>query len=126
MKRTVLSIEDTAGIRRLIRLTLEYEGFDVVEADDGRHGLDLARQILPDLILLDVRMPGLSGLEACSRLRADTRLKNIPVVMLSAYDGGDEVQAGLDAGADAYIVKPFQPLALIDLVNDLITRSQPH
>lgn len=126
MKRTVLSIEDTPGIRRLIRMTLEYDGFEVIEAADGHEGLELARSKRPDLILMDVRMPGMSGVEACKKLSADADLSKIPVVMLTTADADGDMQTGLDAGARAYLTKPFQPIALIELVHALIDDARQH
>lgn len=119
MKHTVLSIEDTHGIRRLIRMTLEFDGFRVIEASDANEGLSLLHKHQPDLVLMDVRMPGLNGLEACRSIRKSPLLAHIPVVMLSSADSPEEVQAGLDAGATAYLTKPFGPQELIDLAHAL-------
>jgi CheY-like chemotaxis protein len=123
MKRTVLSIEDTPGIRRLIRMTLEYDGFEVIEAEDGQQGLELARGRKPDLILMDICMPGISGLEACQRLQAEPATAHIPIVMLAAADRSDSMQAAFEVGAKAYFSKPFQPLALIEMVHKVIEES---
>jgi len=125
MKKTILSVEDTAGIRRLIRMTLEYMGFHVLEAADGEEGLAMAREHRPDLVLMDVRMPGVSGLSACETMRSDPLLKNIPVVMLSSADHQADIDAGMDSGAKAYLVKPFQPVELIYLVTRLIEEADP-
>ena len=125
MTCTVLSIEDTHGIRRLIRMTLEYDGISVQEATDARQGLELARSHPPDLILMDVRMPGMDGITACRAIRADRTLAHIPVVMLSGADADDDIQAGLAAGANAYLTKPFMPGELIALVHTL-TREAAH
>jgi CheY-like chemotaxis protein len=125
MKKTILSVEDTAGIRRLIRMTLEYMGFQVMEAADGEEGLQMAREHRPDLVLMDVRMPGVSGLTACEVMRSDPLLQAIPVVMLSSASAQADIQAGMDSGAKAYLVKPFQPVELIELVTRLIEESDP-
>ncbi|NBX20059.1 MAG: response regulator [Betaproteobacteria bacterium] len=125
MKKTILSVEDSAGIRRLIRMTLEYMGFQVLEAADGEEGLAMAREHHPDLVLMDVRMPGVSGLTACEVMRADPQLQSTPVVMLSSAAAQSDIQAGLDSGAKAYLVKPFQPVELIELVTRLIEESDP-
>jgi DNA-binding response OmpR family regulator len=121
--RTVLSIEDTHGIRRLIRMTLEYDGFTVLEAANGHEGMELARRNRPALILMDVKMPGLNGIEVCKALRADPALSRVPVVMLSTADSDEDIQAGLRAGASTYLTKPFMPLDLIQLVNTLIEEA---
>ncbi|MEY2838157.1 MAG: hypothetical protein RJB60_456 [Pseudomonadota bacterium] len=119
MTRTVLTIEDQADIRRLIRMTLEYDGLTVLEAGDGEEGINMARQHLPDLILLDVMMPGMDGLSVNRTLAADSRLKHIPVVILSALGRAADVQAGLETGVHAYLVKPFSPWELLDVVHKL-------
>ncbi|MEK8046098.1 response regulator transcription factor [Ideonella margarita] len=124
MSRRVLTIDDQTDIRRLIRMTLEFEGFDVLEAGSGPEGLEMAWSKKPDLILLDVMMPGMSGLTVASMLRTDERLKHIPVVMLTALDRESDMEAGLATGAQAYLAKPFSPMELLDVVERLITESQ--
>jgi DNA-binding response OmpR family regulator len=118
--RTVLTIEDQPDIRRLIRMTLEFKGFTVQDAGDGQQGLAMARQARPDLILLDVMMPGMNGMEVSRALCADPVLAGIPVVMLSALGNKGDIEAGLQAGARAYLVKPFSPFELLDKVAALI------
>jgi len=122
-QRTVLTIEDQPDIRRLIRMTLEFKGFKVIEAGDGARGLELARSALPDLILLDVMMPGISGLTVANTLAADPKLRAIPVVMLSALGTSGDVEAGMSTGVRSYLVKPFGPVALLELVGKLIAES---
>ena len=119
MTRTVLTIEDQADIRRLIRMTLEFKGFRVLEAANGPDGLQLARSQQPDLILLDVMMPGMDGLTVSQTLADDAALQRTPVIMLSALGTADAVQAGLQTGARAYLVKPFSPWELVALVDKL-------
>ena len=119
MTRTVLTIEDQPDIRRLIRMTLEFKGFRVLEAADGPDGLQQARQHKPDLVLLDVMMPGMDGLTVSQTLAADPALRHTPVIMLSALGTADAVQAGLQTGARAYLVKPFSPWELVALVDKL-------
>jgi DNA-binding response OmpR family regulator len=123
MKRTILSIEDSSSFRQLIRMALEFEGYAVVEANGGVAGLELARARLPDLILLDVRMPDMDGLAVCQHIMADARLCRIPVVMLSSSDDEEEIEAGLKAGASGYLVKPFYPKELIALANRLLAQK---
>jgi len=122
--RTVLTIEDQPDIRRLIRMTLEFKGFTVQDAGDGREGLALARQGRPDLILLDVMMPGMNGKEVSRALAADPATAAIPVIMLSALGSASDVEAGLQAGARAYLVKPFSPWELLDKVAALIDEAR--
>ncbi|MDH4449455.1 MAG: response regulator [Rhodoferax sp.] len=116
MAKTILSIDDMPGIRRLIRMTLEYMGFRVLEAENAETGLLMAREHRPDLVLMDVRMPGISGVAACAAMGEDPQLKLIPVVMLTSADRATDVAAGFASGAKAYLVKPFQPMELIELV----------
>jgi DNA-binding response OmpR family regulator len=125
MSRTILTIEDQPDIRRLIRMTLEFKGFHVIEAGGGAEGLELARRQCPDLILLDVMMPGVDGLSVGRTLATDPVLSRIPVVMLSALGTPGDMDAGLKAGARAYLVKPFGPWELLALVDQLIEQAQP-
>jgi DNA-binding response OmpR family regulator len=117
----ILLVEDHADIRRLIRMTLEFEAMEIQEAGDAAAGLALARQWRPDLVLLDVMTPGpLNGLDLCRALRADPALCEVPVLMLSARGHASDRQAGLDAGANAYLVKPFSPMQLLDMATQLV------
>jgi len=124
MKRRVLTIDDQADIRRLIRMTLEFEGFEVLEAGNGLDGLGLARRERPDLILLDVMMPGIDGLAVSQTIQSDPQLSSIPVVMLTALDRDGDIEAGLESGVKAYLVKPFGPIELIDTVHQLIDAAK--
>lgn len=122
--KKILIVEDHADIRRLIRMTLEFEAFEIHEADDAATGWDMARALLPDLLLLDVMMPGpLNGLDLCRAVKSDPALAGVPVVMLSARGNSIDREAGLAAGADAYLVKPFSPMQLLDLIGTLATAS---
>jgi CheY-like chemotaxis protein len=120
MKR-LLIVEDQADIRKLIRMTLEFEDYDIHEAVNGVEGLRKAIEIAPDLILLDVMMPGeLDGLAVCARVRADPALRQTKVVLLSARSQLQDFEAGTKAGADAYLAKPFSPLQLIESIERLL------
>ncbi len=120
MKR-LLIVEDQADIRKLIRMTLELEDYDIHEAVNGVEGLRKAIEIAPDLILLDVMMPGeLDGLAVCARVRADPALRQTKVVLLSARSQLQDFEAGTKAGADAYLAKPFSPLQLIESIERLL------
>ena len=114
--KKILVIEDHADIRRLIRMTLEFESCEVHEAANGDEGFDLALVAKPDLVLLDVMMPGrLNGLDVCRILKS---LKPSPrIILLSARGRSEDLAAGMAAGADTYLVKPFSPLQLIEQVN---------
>jgi DNA-binding response OmpR family regulator len=123
MRHRILTIEDQPDIRRLIRMTLEFKGHEVLEADDGEQGLRLARSESPDLILLDVMMPGINGLEVARRIGDDPKLRDVPVIMISALGQAQDVQAGLATGVHAYLVKPFSPWELLELTKRLIRPS---
>ena len=115
--KKILIVDDHADIRKLIRMTLEFEAYDVQEASDGEVALSLAATWRPDLVLLDVMMPGaFDGLEACRLLKANPELNACYVILLSACGHARDREAGLLAGADAYLVKPFSPLQLIDTI----------
>jgi len=119
--KKILIVDDHADIRRLIRLTLEFAEYEIREAQDGEIALRMAQEVAPDLVLLDVMMPGpIDGLEVCRRLRASAPAGAGPrVIMLSARGRANDREAGLQAGADVYLVKPFSPLQLIDCIAGL-------
>jgi CheY-like chemotaxis protein len=120
MKR-VLIVEDQADIRKLIRMTLEFEPYEIHEAANGTDGLQLAGEVVPDLILLDVMMPGeLDGLQVCARVRAHPALQATRVVLLTARGQTQDRDAGQQAGADEYLIKPFSPLQLIETIERLM------
>ena len=121
MKR-ILITEDQADIRKLIHMTLEFEDYEIREAPDGMEGYRVAREFQPDLMLLDIMMPGeLDGLQICKKIKSDDDLKHIKVVLLTARGQVSDRQAGADAGADAYLIKPFSPLELIETLEKLLT-----
>ena len=120
MKR-VLIVEDQADIRKLIRMTLEFEPYEIYEAANGTDGLKMATEVLPDLILLDVMMPGdLDGLQVCARVRGLPALQATRVVLLTARGQAQDRDAGQEAGADDYLIKPFSPLQLIETIERLL------
>jgi CheY-like chemotaxis protein len=123
MKKTILTIDDKTDIRRLVRMTLEFDGHTVLEAASGPEGLELARKQHPDLILLDVMMPGMDGFEVGCILRDDPQLSSIPVVMLTALDGPSDREIGLGTGVKAYLNKPFSPVDLLRLIQKLLTST---
>jgi DNA-binding response OmpR family regulator len=122
---TILVVDDEPAIVDLVRFTLEDADVRVVEASDGVEALDLARRIKPDLVLLDVQMPRLDGLEVCRQLRSEPDLARTPIIMLTAAGQEADRARGRGAGADEYLSKPFSPLALLALVEALVpdTRS---
>lgn len=122
----ILIAEDDQDIRELITLTLQFSGFEVGSAGDGVQALEMAQQEPFDLILLDVRMPRMTGYEVCRRLRDDAALRDTPVVFLSAKGQEQEIREGLDAGANQYILKPFAPDALAQKIRDVLAEANSH
>ena len=121
---TVLVIDDEAPIRLLCRVNLEAEGMKVLEAADGPSGLVAARTSLPDVILLDVMMPGLDGWQVAEELLDDESTSGIPIVFLTARAELRDRARGLDAGGIDYVTKPFNPVELAPLIRDLIARVE--
>lgn len=122
--KKVLIVEDHADIRRLLRMTLEFENCEIHEAANGTDGLVAAKRVQPDVMLLDVMMPGeLDGLEVCRRVKADPDLAHTNVVILSSRGTSADMDNGAAAGADQYLVKPFSPLQLINVIN--LTTTAP-
>ena len=120
---TILVVDDEPPILELVRYTLEDEQIRVLEASDGAQALEAALAARPDLILLDVQMPRLDGLEVCRRLRANASLAGTRIVMLTAAGQDADRARGLAAGADEYLTKPFSPLALFTLVRSLLPEA---
>jgi DNA-binding response OmpR family regulator len=120
----VLVIDDEAPIRLLCRVNLEAEGMDVLEAGDGPSGLEAARSAAPDVILLDVMMPGLDGWRVAEELLDDERTNRIPIVFLTARAEVRDRARGLDLGGIDYVTKPFNPIELAPLVEELLTRVE--
>jgi two-component system alkaline phosphatase synthesis response regulator PhoP len=118
----VLVIDDEAPIRLLCRVNLEAEGVEVLEAADGPSGLDQARRERPDVVLLDVMMPGLDGWRVAEQLLEDERTNEIPIIFLTARAEFRDRARGLDIGGVDYVTKPFNPLELAPLVRELLAR----
>ena len=119
---TVLVVEDDPVILRLLEVNFELEGFAVLLAHDGAEGIEVARSSKPDVIVSDIMMPHTSGLELLSTLKADPDTKAIPIILLSAKAQTSDLKSGMDAGADDYVTKPFEPLDLVERVNALLSR----
>lgn len=116
----ILVVEDDENVLHLVSAYLEHEGYEVVQAGDGRIGLAEAERHLPDLLVVDLMLPGLSGLELASRLKASRKL---PIVMLTSKGEEQDVLAGFDAGADDYLTKPFSPKVLVARVRAVLHRA---
>ncbi len=119
----ILVAEDERDIRDLIQFTLEYAGHQVVTAANGEEAYQRATAEVPDLILSDVRMPKMTGYEACRLIKAHPGTSHIPVVFLSAKGQDVEVQSGLEAGASEYLLKPFAPDQLLAKVAEILART---
>ncbi len=121
---TVLVIDDDPVILDLLRVNFEIEGFDVVTATNGEEGLERAQAVHPDVVISDIMMPKRDGLQLLGDLKTDPRTEDLPVILLSAKAQKSEVQEGLDRGADDYITKPFDPIKLIDRLNNVVAKSR--
>jgi two-component system cell cycle response regulator DivK len=120
MSRRILVIEDQEDNRRILQDLLSSVGYEVVEAVTGEEGVDLAERERPDLILMDVQLPGIDGLEATRRIKANAALRPIPLIVVTSYAlSGDDVKARA-AGADDYVTKPFSPRALLAKVRQYL------
>jgi two-component system, OmpR family, alkaline phosphatase synthesis response regulator PhoP len=122
-RRKVLIVEDEKDIRDLVRYNLEEEGFAVVEASDGEVGLNLATRERPALIILDLMLPGLSGLEVCKHLRSREETMQVPILILTARASEVDKVLGLEIGADDYVTKPFSPRELVARVKAVLRRA---
>lgn len=121
----ILIAEDEPDIRELLIFTLQsFGGFEVVAASNGAEAVERAPDVNPDLILLDVRMPRMTGYEACRALKADPKTASIPIIFLSAKGQEAEVKAGLESGAMDYILKPFAPDLLVKRVQEIMSRIE--
>ena len=123
MAKRILVVEDEAPIREMLCFVLEQKGYETVEAEDYADGLAKVREPYPELIVLDWMMPGGSGIQFIKQLKQDEVTRQIPVVMLTARGQQADLNAGRDAGADAYLTKPFSPLELIDKVESLLEQQ---
>jgi two-component system alkaline phosphatase synthesis response regulator PhoP len=121
-KEVILVVDDEEDIRELVELNLGREGYQILACDTGERALELVRARKPDLIVLDLMLPGVDGLEVCKRLKADPNTGHIPVVMLTAKGEEADIVAGLELGADDYVTKPFSGKVLVARVRRLLRR----
>jgi DNA-binding response OmpR family regulator len=119
----ILIADDELRLRKVVVLHLKKNGFEVVEASNGQKALDLLNTFEPDIIILDIMMPEKDGIEACKEIRSIEKYKNTPIILLTAKSGADDVEEGLEAGANEYITKPFSPKTLIEKINNLINEE---
>ena len=123
-KKRILIVDDTKDILLLVSRRLQSWGYEAMTTDSGEDGLRIAEEQVPDLILLDIMMPKLKGREVCARLKANPKTQKIPVIFLTALGLADHVKAGMDLGADDYIVKPFEPAELKDRIAVCLARAE--
>lgn len=122
-KAVILVVEDDPDIREVVRFNLEREGYSVLSASRGEEALALVRRSVPDLVVLDIMLPGLDGLEVCKAMRKDLKTTNVPVVMLTAKADESDVIRGFELGADDYVTKPFSPKVLTARVKAALRRA---
>jgi CheY-like chemotaxis protein len=115
----ILLVDDDMGLRRLVRLTLGPD-YDVIEANDGEEAVEITQREHPDLVFMDIRMPRLSGYEACRRIKENPETANTKVVILTANMSDEDRERGAAVGADGYLTKPYSPLALLAKVEELV------
>lgn len=122
--KKILIVDDQLEVRELVQVTLEIGDYQILTAENGKEAIEVAQREHPDIILLDIMMPGsdVDGLEACRRLKSDTATEDITIVMLSAKGQDDDIEVGKAAGADDYFTKPFSPIALIEKVEEVMSR----
>ena len=118
----ILIAEDERDIRDLVAFTLRFAGYEVFAAANGEEAVEMAPNVSPDLILMDVRMPRMTGYEACRIMKLNPDLRDIPIVFLSAKGQETEIQQGLDAGAEEYLLKPFAPDQLTSHVKTILAK----
>jgi two-component system phosphate regulon response regulator PhoB len=122
-KGTILVVDDEVDIQQLVKLSLEREGFEVLCAGTGEEAFDLAKSKLPELIVLDLMLPGMDGLDVCKLIKHDSRTATIPIVMLSAKTQETDIVTGLELGADDYVTKPFSPKVLMARIRRILNRK---
>ena len=125
LRYRVLIVEDDADIRELIRYNLAQEGFVVEEAADGTQALEKVKRRVPDLLLLDLMLPGMPGLQVCRQMRAERETAHLPILIVTAKGTEVDKVLGLEMGADDYVVKPFSPRELVARVKALLRRANP-
>ncbi|MFH1238934.1 MAG: response regulator transcription factor, partial [bacterium] len=122
-KKKILVVDDEASVVKLIRFLLEKHGFEIYIAYDGQESVEVAEQVLPDLIIMDIMMPKMDGIEAMKILKKKDSTKDIPMIVLSALGQEGEVATGLESGAMDYLVKPFNPKDLLERVNNVLGKK---
>lgn len=120
MAKTILTADDSASMRQMVSMTLKHAGYDVIEAGDGREALDLLSKTTVDMVVADLHMPEIDGIELIKRLRSKPNYKYIPIIMLTTESMAQKKEAGRKAGATGWIVKPFRPEQLLSVVKRVL------
>lgn len=123
--KKILVVEDEQDLRELIQYNLSKEGYKPLCAGSGEEGLEIARSEKPDLIVLDIMLPGTDGFEVCKELKRDSKTSAIPIIMLTAKGEDADIVAGLELGADDYVTKPFSPRVLVARIRNVLRKSHP-
>ncbi|MFA5164896.1 MAG: response regulator [Candidatus Omnitrophota bacterium] len=122
-KKKILLVDDEEDVLRTVGFRLQASGYEVVTASDGMEGLEKAHSEKPDLVILDLMLPKMDGYKVCAFLKKDTRYKDIPIIMFTAKGGDLDKKLGLEVGADAYVMKPFEPPELVKTVEELLAKK---
>jgi CheY-like chemotaxis protein len=122
----ILVADDDVDVRTLVVLKLESSGHSVVSVENGSEAVRTCRELQPDLVVLDLMMPGMNGLEACAEIRADPIVARTPIILLTARAQAADVDAGMAVGVDEYVTKPFSPRELASRVDSLLARGAAH
>jgi DNA-binding response OmpR family regulator len=118
----ILIAEDEPDIRELVAFMLRFAGYEVMAASNGEEAVQAATREVPDLVLMDVRMPRMTGYDACRLMKSNPTLRDVPIVFLSAKGQESEIQSGLEAGAEEYLLKPFSPDELTNRVRNILSK----
>jgi len=118
--KRILVVDDTEDVVRVVKMYLEHHGYEVITTNDGRKGLEKARDEKPDLVVLDLMLPRMDGYKVCGLLKRDTRYAKTPVILFTAKTQEKDMKLGQEVGADAYIAKPFEPEVLLSKITELL------
>jgi len=121
----ILVVDDETHIRTLLKITLEIESYQVTLANDGQEALDKISAQIPDLILLDIKMPNLNGWQVLEKIKSDEKTRNIPVIMVTAFGQKEARQRSFDLGVDEFISKPFETKTLLESIRKILDRPNP-
>lgn len=123
-KKRILLVDDEAQLVEVVKMRLEANNYEVISAYDGQEALDKARKLKPDLIILDLMLPKIDGYKVCRMLKFDEKYKNIPIVLFTARAQDSDEKLGYEVGADAYIIKPFEPTVLLEKIAGLLSKGK--